>query len=246
MSSSNSENSIASVLGEIHQIQRQLSDLSSRLRMGQRTIQTQMVVAQQITTRLEQTRAEHRQIAQIAKTKESQLAQSEAALKRRREQMQEAKNNKEYLALQMQIQADEAANAVLADEAFEAMEKVENFAPKIEAVEKELQQVENQLKKLEENITKEQPVIEVDQARCSERLKTAELKLPREFKEIYTRLARSMGGEQALAAITNQEFCGGCRQLIPISFVAQIVQGKPVTCKSCGRLLYAPEGFSIK
>ena len=246
MSDLNSENSIASLLEEIHHIQRQLSDLNSRLRLGPRMIQTQLVAAEQITIRLEQTRAEYRQLVKAAKAKEEQLMQSEAALNRRREQMQAAKNNKEFQALKLQIQADETTNGVLADEALEAMEKVEKFASNVEAIEKELQQIRDQLKKTESSIAEEHPVIEADVARCSERLEAAEAKIPKEFKDIYMRLTRSMGGEQALASISEQNFCGGCRQLIPINFVAQVVQGKPVACKSCGRLLYTPEGFTIK
>ena len=246
MSNLNSGNDIATILGEIHQIQRQLSDLNSRLRLGPRMVQTQQAAAQQITMRLEQVRAEYHKLAQAAKVKEGQLMQSEAALKRRREQMQEAKNNKEFLALKMQIEADEAANGVLADEALEAMEKAENFVPNIESIEKELQQVNEQLKMAENRVADERPSIEADVTRCSERLKNAEEKLPKEFKEIYMRLANNMGGEQALSSITDQNFCSGCRQLIPINFVAQVIHGKPVTCKSCGRLLYTPEGFTVK
>jgi len=246
MSNLASENAIAPLLVEIHHIQRQLSDLTSRLQRGPKMILIQKDAVSRILARLEQVRAEHHQLAQSAKYKEQQLAQSEAALKRRKDQMQEAKNNKEYQALKLQIQTDEASNGILADETFAAMEKAENYAPKILAVEQELQATKEQLKLSQAKIAEETPSIEADIIHCSVRLKEAEEKLPYEFREIYTRLARSMGGEQSLAPINDQKFCGGCRQLIPINVIAQVLHGKPVTCKSCGRLLYIPEGFSLK
>jgi predicted nucleic acid-binding Zn-ribbon protein len=160
--------------------------------------------------------------------------------------MQEAKTNKEFQALKLQVEADEAANGILADETLFAMEKAEKFASNIPPVEQELQAANEMLEKTQAMITEESPILEEDVVRCSARLKGAEAKLPREFREIYSRLAKSMGGEQSLAQIYDQNFCGGCRQSIPINFIAQVLHGKPVTCKSCGRLLYIPEGFSMK
>ncbi len=233
-------------MAEIHHIQRQLSDLNSRLQRGPKMLQVQEDAANRIHARLEQVRAEYHQLSQAAKFKEEQLAQSEAALNRRKSQMQEAKNNKEFQALKLQIQADEAANGLMADEALEALEKAEKFAPNIESIDREFLAAKELLKKTQMSFAEESPMIEADIVRCTGRLEESEIKLPREFRDIYSRLARSMGGEQALAPIYDQKFCGGCRQLIPINFIAQVIHGKPVTCKSCGRLLYTPEGFSVK
>jgi len=246
MSDLNTENNIASLIAEIHQIQRQLSDLNSRRQRGPKMIQVQKDASERIHARLEQGKAEHRLLSQAAKFKEEQLAQSEAALNRRKSQMQEAKTNKEYQALKLQVEADEAANGTLADEALLAIDKAEKFAPNIVSIEQELQAANEMLTKTQMMIAEESPTIEEDIVRCSARLKEAERKLPQDFREIYSRLDKSMGGEQSLAQIYDQNFCGGCRQSIPINFIAQVLHGKPVTCKSCGRLLYIPEGFSIK
>jgi len=246
MSDLNTDNTIALLLAEIHQIQRQLSDLNSRLQRGPKMIQVQKDAAERILARLEQVKADYRQLAQAAKFKEDQLAQSETALTRRKSQMQEAKTNKEYQALKLQVEADEASNGALADETLLAMEKAEKFAPNITSIEQELGAANEMLAKTQSKVTEESPMIEADIVRCSTRLKEAESKLPKDFKDIYSRLAKSMGGEQSLAQIYDQNFCGGCRQSIPINFIAQVLHGKPVTCKSCGRLLYIPEGYSVK
>jgi len=242
----NTENAIAPLMADIHHIQRQLSDLNSRLVRGPKMIQAQKDVVGRILARLEQVRAEYRQLSQAAKFKEEQLAQSEAALNRRKSQMQEAKTNKEFEALKLQVQADEASNGILADEAFLAIEKAEKFAPNIVSIEQELQAAHELLEKTQVLFAAESPIIAADIARCSARLKEAEDKLPQDFRETYLRLARSMGGEQSLAGVYDQKFCSGCRQSIPINVIAQVLHDKPVTCKSCGRLLYITEDFSVK
>ncbi|MDR1383284.1 MAG: hypothetical protein LBJ67_05485 [Planctomycetaceae bacterium] len=227
-------------------IQRQLADFNSRLSRGPKLIRLQESTVKQITARLEETRAEYHQLYQQAKFKEEQLTKREATLARRKTQMQEAKNNKEFQALKLQVSADETANSTLAEDALEAIEKAEKFAPNVAVIEQELQQVNETLKKTQESFSKEVPVIQASITQYSKRLKEAEKKLPGEFLNLYIRLARSMGGEQALASISSEQFCGGCRQIVPINFIAQVVQGKPVTCKSCGRILYVPEGFTVK
>lgn len=246
MSDLKPDKDIALLMAEIHHIQRQLSELKSRLHRGPKMIQIQKDAVDRFRARLEQVRSEHHQLAQSAKYKEEQLAQNEATLNRRKSQMQEAKTNKEFLALKMQVEADEAVNSSLADEAIAAMETAEEFAPNISAVEKELQTANEMLAKTQIVTAEDSPMIEADIARCSALLTASEQYLPQGFREIYTRLAHSMGGEQALAQIDDQKYCGGCRHLIPIHFIAQVLHGKPVTCKSCGRLLYIPEGFSVK
>ena len=243
MSDLNTETAIAPILAEIHHIQRQLSDLNSRLTRGPKMIQVHKNSAERILAQLANVQAEYRQLSQATKFKEEQLAQSEAALNRRKSQMQEAKTNKEFLALKLQVEADEASNGVLADETLLAMDKAEKFAPNIVAVEQELQAANEMLKKTQTIVAEELPTIEADIVQCSARLKDAEQKIPSDFREIYFRLSRSMGGEQSMAQIYEQKFCGGCRQLIPINFIAQVLHGKPVTCKSCGRLLYMTESY---
>ena len=244
MSELHTENAVAHQMAEIHHIQRQLSDLNSRLVRGPKMIQVQKNAIERILAQLEQVRAEYRLLSQTAKSKEDQLAHSEAALARRKMQMQEAKTNKEFEALKLQLAVDVASNDVLAEEAILAMEKAEKYAPKIVSVEQELQAANEMMQKTQITVAEEQPIIEADIVRCSARLKEAEQKLPYDFREIYLRLAGSMGGEQSMAQIYDQKFCGGCRQLIPINFIAQVLHGKPITCKSCGRLLYMTESYS--
>jgi uncharacterized protein len=61
---------------------------------------------------------------------------------------------------------------------------------------------------------------------------------------LYDRVVRQKG-EDALAAIED-EYCGGCHQRVPLNMIAEVMLGHPTFCKTCGRLLYMPEGSERK
>ncbi len=92
----------------------------------------------------------------------------------------------------------------------------------------------------------EKKVIEDDIRHFSGVLKEEESKLNREYHPVYSRAVEGYGGEDALAPIDNENYCGHCKQKVPIHFVNETLGGKPVVCPSCGRLLYIPEGYTIQ
>ena len=75
-------------------------------------------------------------------------------------------------------------------------------------------------------------------------LEQAESELPGEFMDDYRRVVNSKG-EDAMAEVTDGEYCGGCnRRLLP-NQVAQVLSGATTACKPCGRLLYMPEDNTV-
>jgi predicted nucleic acid-binding Zn-ribbon protein len=158
-------------------------------------------------------------------------------------QLQEAKTNKEYQALLLQIQTDEVARGPLDDAALDAIFKAENFAENFPLVEVDLKKAQELYETTKHKFLSEKPHIESEVADYNEQLQTEEVKLPREFREVYERLVRSVGGENALAVVEGQKYCGGCNHQIPVNSLAHIIAKKPVTCSSCARLLYVPADF---
>jgi len=119
---------IRDVLEHIHLIQTRLGDLNGRLRRGPVLLKTQEGNIQKFTAKLEKLQGEHRTLVAEAKKREQEVAAHDQAIARRKQQLQEAKTNKDYQALQLQIQTDESARGALDDVALEAMDKAENFA----------------------------------------------------------------------------------------------------------------------
>ena len=233
------------VLEYIHLIQTRLGDLNGRLRRGPALLKTQEGNIQKFTAKLEQLQTEHRSLVAEAKKKELDVASHDQAIAKRKQQLQEAKTNKEYQALQLQIQADEAARGPLDDAALEAMDKAEKFAKNFPSAEAEVTKAQELYDTTKRKFFEEKPHIESEIADYNVQLQAEEVKLPKEFRDVYDRLIRSVGGANALAVVENQKYCGGCNHQIPVNSLAHILSKKPVVCSSCARLLYVPTDFEF-
>jgi len=236
---------IRDVLEQVHLIQTRLSDLSGRLRRGPVLLETQEGTIKKFTAKLEQLQTEHRELVTEAKNREQVVATHDQAIAKRKLQLQEAKTNKEYQALQIQIQADEAAREVLDDEALLAMEKAEKFVETFFPVEADIKKAQELYDTTKQKFFAEKPHIESEIADYNKQLKIEEAKMPKEFRDAYDRLVRSVGGFNALAVVEGQKYCGGCNHQIPVNSLAHILAKKPVTCSSCARLLYVPADFEF-
>ncbi len=234
---------IRSVLERLHQIQTRLGNLNGRLRRGPLVLKTQNANIEKQQAALAKIHEEHQQLLAHAKRKELEVAANDQAIAKRKTQLQEAKSNKEYQALLLQIKADEAARGVLDDEALEAIDMAEKCAERFPPAEVELKKSQELYETTKQKFMDEKPGIEKEIAGCHAELAVEEDKLFFDFRDVYNRLVRSVGGAEALAVVQNQKFCGGCNHQIPINSLAQILQGKPIVCSSCGRLLYVPENF---
>lgn len=233
-------------MSRLHSLHRQLKTLASRQTQGEHKVRVQKRKIADATARFDEVKAKHTELILKAREKEDRFNQSEEGLKRRRTQLNEAKNNKEYQSLKDQITADQMINDRLAEEVLEMEEEATNFFPTVEAARKEIADAEKGLADAEKGLKENAPLIAEDIDRVHNNLAEEEKKLPREFQGLYHRLIKNFGGESALTPVVEHSFCGNCRQQIPIRYIAQICENKPYVCMACGRLLYLPEGFSIK
>jgi predicted nucleic acid-binding Zn-ribbon protein len=203
-------------------------------------MQAHQVNLQRVENQLNQAREEWKALKAATDDKQMQLATAEAAVEKRRVQLREAKSNHEYQALKEQIAASEMANSVATDEILEALEKLDQLQQKVADAEAVLQKAQEQANKTHQAIEKERPSIDADVQRLEAELTRHEDTLPEAFREIYTRVVRTKGVDAL--AVAQGEFCGGCNQQIPLNLINSLMLGgKPILCKSCGRMLYLPE-----
>ncbi len=224
-----------------------MKTLASRKKQAEHQILVQKKRISDATAHLNAVKEEEQARTLKVREKENLFNASEESLKKRRGQLSEAKNNKEYQSLRDQITLDQRANDLLADEVLEMDEELSKFQKDVvEAARKELDAANEGLATAERELAENAPVIDQDMIDVQEKLKGEEEKLPRDFKGIYQQLVKGLGGENSLAPVVEKTFCGNCRQQVPIQFIAQLSANKPYVCMSCGRLLYLPEGYSIK
>ncbi|MDO4586415.1 MAG: hypothetical protein Q4C95_03870 [Planctomycetia bacterium] len=237
---------ISELMERLHRIHRQLNELKFRLDKGSKVISFQKATRKKLSEKLNELKEDHCEFLLDVKEKEMLLKSGEDNVKRRRSQLEAAKNNKEYQSLKEQIETDEATNNRLTDDVLEAMGIVEESATKIKQAEEEIAEIDRKIESLQNDFNNNQPKIESDIVTLTSKLAASENELPRDFRGIYARLKNNLGGEEALAPITDGFYCGHCNRQVPTPFIADICNGKPIICQACGRLLYTPEGFIFR
>ncbi len=174
------------------------------------------------------------------------IAESEASIKKYDRQMSDVKNNREYEALQKEIELAKL-------EIMTAERKINQFGAFIsereEKIEKEQQYYNERTEDLEakkkelENIIEE---TEADERRLQKDSEKAQKKIEDRLLKAYQRIRHNM--RNGLAVVTlDREACGGCFSIIPPQKQFEIRQKKSlITCENCGRILVDHSFFKSK
>lgn len=228
------------ILRRLHSIHRQLSELRSRLERGPQQIRICEVNCAKSQEAVEQLKEQIRRTERIAREKQRQLDEREARIEDLKGKLNACGSNREYQALQEQIAADAQANSVLSDEILETLEKIDAVQEQTRASEHNLARAEQERDKVRQRVADEASVIEADLAHVTSELEQAEKLLPGDFRGEYQRLTKVRGAD-ALAEVDG-ESCGGCYQTLTPQTFNELYMSKLVLCKSCGCILYLPEG----
>jgi len=230
----------ASALRELHRIHRQLADLNERLERGPKQIRARRTNVTRLEAELEQAKEQNKAARMAADRQQVDLKSGEAKIKDLRTKLNTCNTNKEYQALLDQIAAAEMANSVLADEILEGLEKVDELTVKIRAAEARRATAKEELAKTEKQVLEHEGALQADVARLEGELKVAEAALPAAFRTDYDRVVNSKG-QDALAQVED-DCCGGCFQKLTSNQLNELHMSRAIFCRSCGRLIYLPEG----
>lgn len=230
----------ASALRELHRIHRQLSDLRERLDRGPKQIRARQANVDRLTDEWNKLKEEGKSTQMTADRKNVDLKGGEAKILELQGKLNTCSSNKEYQALLDQIAAAEMANSVLSDEILECLERIDELETKCSEAEKVVATARQELAKIEQQVAESRESIEADVKRLEADLATAEAALPADFRQDYDRIVRAKG-EDGLAAV-DEDCCGGCYQKITANQQNDLFMSRAVFCRSCGRLLYLPEG----
>ncbi len=230
----------AEVLRELHRIHRQLTDLKDRLQKGPMQVRVGHQAVEHTEKELAAAKEAAKRTRMEADEKQLTLRQREAKIADLQRKLNEAKSNAEFTAFKDQIAADKAANAVLEDEILDRLEKLDEHQRHLHDAEHKLTRVRAELESVEARVTKEQTTLHEDLARLKDQLKHAEAVLPPDFRAEYERIVK-VRGEDGMAPVEG-ESCGGCNTMLTAQIMNQLYLARPFFCKSCGCLLYLPEG----
>jgi hypothetical protein len=227
---------LQTVDGELHRLRRQLAQQPAELAQVQAR-----VAAQEAKLKQAEDRMKSLQVSQ--KEKEVELQTREANVRKLQSQLFQLKTNKEYSAMQREIESIKADNSVLEEAILGAFDQIEQ-AVKARAQEQEA------LKGVQQKAAGERAEIEKRTAAVQEQIAQLERArqgllpdVPKEALNVYERVLAIREG-LALVPVVN-DACGGCHRRLTPQVINQVyMKTVLVTCESCNRILYFDEAHS--
>jgi predicted nucleic acid-binding Zn-ribbon protein len=230
---------ITETMRTLHRILRQQADVRERIAAGPRQVAAHeaRVAAAEAARTAAQDEAKKAKMA--ADQKQLQMKSAEAKIRDLEGKLNACKTNREYQTLKEQIAADGMALKVLEDEILEALERIDVLKPAVPAAEAALEAVRKALTEAKARVDAETGRLTGEVARVRAELEAVEKELADEVREKYERVVKHKGADGMAPA--DGQTCGGCFQQITGNMLSDLMLGRLVTCRSCGRLLYVPE-----
>lgn len=226
-------------LRTLHRMHRQLEDLQGRLDAGPRRMAALTAAVKAGETRRDAAQQGVKQARMAADQKQLQLKSCESKIADLESKRNAAKTNREYQTLGDQIAADRMATKVLEDEILEALDSIDALKKAVPEADQAVAEAKRVLADAEARVRDEKGQLEGEVARIRSELAAAETELADDVRAKYDRVVKHKGADGM--AVADGPSCGGCHQQMTANMRSDLLMGRIVTCRSCGRLLYTPE-----
>ena len=226
----------ADTLRTLHRIHRQLADLRNQLAAGPRQLAASTRRLEEAEGRKQAAQEEVRKARMTVDQKQLQLKSAESKGRDLEAKLNACKTNREYQTLRDQIAADKMATKVLEDEILDALERVDALKAALPAADEEVAAAKRLAGEVKTRVEADTDRLNGELARVRGELEATERELADDIREKYLRVVKQKG-EDGMAA-GDGDSCGGCFQRLTGNMVSELMLGRLVTCRSCGRLLY--------
>jgi hypothetical protein len=225
------------ILKEIQEWDKQIYALKDTLEEIPREAAEINRSAEEAKAGLKQVEQELKQIQLKQKEKEGELATKEGNVKKLQGQLAQVKTNKEYSALQSEIDSLKADNSLLEETIIKLLDQAEEVQTKFrsqkQSVELKEAECKKQIQVLDEKSQSFHKEIEALTAKRREKIKSVK-------PEIATLYDRIVEKKRGLAFVKIEgEVCGACQMRLRPQIQNEVMAGeKVVVCESCSRILY--------
>jgi len=190
--------------------------------------------------RLGQKEAELKALRVKTELKEREHQGAEEGVVKLRQQINQAKSNKEFQALQHEILSKEADNARLETAVLKEMEQLDRQRAERDVLAAEIKQTETAMAGEKAELDKQLQAAAAEVDRLTKQRAAESSNVSPDIFAKYERLI-ARRGQTAMVAVVNGA-CQGCFMNMRPETVAQLKKGTElVTCHSCGRILYLEE-----
>jgi predicted nucleic acid-binding Zn-ribbon protein len=225
---------------EIHRLRRFGRDLQQQLDR----IPTLLKAHQARVTRAEEAQRQAKESIRQWKVKatdaEKTLKGKHGDIARFEKQRDQAGSTKEYEALGSEINHAREQCSELENEILAAMEEGENLEATLPGLEKAVQQAREELVKVEQESAPRKASLTAQLNETTAKLQELEAEVPPELRPQYNRTVASLGAD-GMASVVDRA-CTSCYTEITALALSQLKEERFVVCRSCGRILYLPEG----
>jgi len=174
------------------------------------------------------------------KEKELELETRELNIKKLQTQQFQVKTNKEYSAMQQEIEGLRADKSVLEEEVIVLFDKIDAAKTEVEKQKQLLQQQKNKFQSEEKRIHSEIADIEKGLAELEAKRTTITPLIKHLLLANYERILKGKSG-LAMAEVRG-DACGGCFINLPPQVINEIkMKDKIIYCENCSRILYIKE-----
>jgi predicted nucleic acid-binding Zn-ribbon protein len=229
----------AATLREIHRLRRHAKNLQVELNRIPLLSKAQQAKVTRTETALHDAQEGLKKLKVIIHEREVSDKSVHQTIAKHKKQRNEATGKKEFDALSAEIAVEEHKAQKLEEEILAGMMEIEERTTKIPALEAALKQAKQECAEFEKSIGERQSNLRGQLEKAEADLKEVEIHLPDDVRPQYQRLVAARG-EDSMAPVVNRG-CVSCYTEITAQMHNDLLAGRFVLCKSCGRLLYLPE-----
>ena len=215
---------------QIYQLRR---DLDSKPAQAARLKGEQQQAAQQV----QGLEARYKGLEVKRNQMEMELGEKESQVRKYQGQLSQVKTNKEYSAMQKEIDGLKADKSVQEEEILKLMEQVEQVKSQLASERENLKTKEAALNTTLAQIDQESQKI---QASLDQLQSVRATLVPNVDSQILKRYERILANKEGLALVpVSGEACKGCHMVLPPQVINEIQMAtRLITCESCARILY--------
>lgn len=174
------------------------------------------------------------------KEKEGDLEAKEGTIKKYQTQLYQVKTNKEYSALQQEIERVRADNSIIEEEIIKILDQMDAENVRIAKEKDLLKQEEGKLNEEKKRLNDEVVRVKTELENVVSQRKLLAEKVDKDILKKYERIVKSKDG-LAVVPVAN-DACQGCFRVMPPQVINEInMRQGLVVCENCARILYIEE-----
>ena len=173
---------------------------------------------------------------------ERDLQAAQEQVKKYQGQLYSVKTNKEYDALQAEIQAQKNRISELEDAILQLISEAETEQETLETIRGETESLIERFGEERAALESRLSAVDEDVAVKMDERKRMAMRVENQVLKVYDRIRRNLRGMTVVPL--KKGACSGCFHVIPLQVIMQIRQGRRlISCESCGRILILEEGL---